>query len=102
MDNIYLQVLIQWLFFFALVSIVLLPAFLFRKIATRNNKKGWQYFLIGLAIGGLALEIGRLAVFLVLQSGIPEEYKPYLALVMFVIGYAIVIAAVKTFRRKMA
>jgi hypothetical protein len=101
MQNIYVQALMQWLFFFAILSIILVPAFLFRKIAIRNNKKGWMAFVLGLAIGGVALQIGRLPLYFLSKTD-PGEYRGYVVILMLVIGFAIDIAAVKIYRRKVA
>ena len=43
-------VLIQWLLLFAIIAMCLIPAFLFRKLAKKYNRKGWLYFIVGLAV----------------------------------------------------
>ncbi len=54
----------QWLFLFMLLSVIFLPGILFANQANRNGRRGWVYFLAGLAVGILALTfsslIGRL------------------------------------------
>ena len=100
MEPNYTQILIQWLFFFALMSVIFLPAFLFRKIAIRHHKKGWLFFLFGLAVGVLALNIGRLALYPFTRISIADEYKPYITVVLFIVGYAVIFVAVTLLKEK--
>src|SRR5688572_27255614 len=102
MEPNYTQVLIQWLFFFALMSIIFLPALLFRKIAMKHNKKGWQFFLFGLAVGVFALNVGRLALYPLTGLIIADEYKPYLSVVLPIVGSAVIFFAITFLRRKLS
>lgn len=59
METTNLAVLTQWLIFFVAIATVFVPAFLFRKIALKRNKKGWLYFLAGMGVGFLCLPLSR-------------------------------------------
>lgn len=83
------------------MSILFLPALLFRKIAMEHNKKGWLFFLFGLAVGMFALNVGRLALYPLTGLAIADEYKPYLSVVIFIVGYAIIFFAITFLRRKL-
>jgi Na+/proline symporter len=84
----YLAVLLQWLIFFGLLSVWILPAFLFRNFAKRNNRKGWVYFIIGLAVGFVGLSLGSLMLRVLTPFLPPTETSPYFILVIFLIGYS--------------
>ena len=51
MEVDYSAVAVQWLFFFGLLTMWLLPGFLFKKLALKYNRIGWVYFLIGIVVG---------------------------------------------------
>lgn len=55
-----IQILIQLLMLFAVLSMIVVPAIIFRDVALRSNKRGWLYFLIGLGVGLLAFAFGSL------------------------------------------
>jgi hypothetical protein len=73
----YLDVLIQWLFFFGLLSILLLPAFLFRNLARMYGKNGWLYFILGLIVGGVAINFGNAVAFLFKEFILPKRFIDY-------------------------
>jgi hypothetical protein len=100
MANIYVQVLIQWLFFFGIIGIIILPALLFRVTALRNNKKGWLFFIAGLALGFAALSLSRVvATRIIGLIVVQEQYKLLVSALFLVIGYGIDFLAVIFFRR---
>jgi len=101
MDNMYVQYLIQWVFFIALVSIVIIPALRFRKIAMEHGKKGWLFMLVGFATGVLALQAGRLMAYLLMQLPASEEYHPYFAVALVIVGYIVVFVTTNIFRKTM-
>jgi hypothetical protein len=95
------QVLVQWIFFFALMSVIFLPAILFRKIAVQHNKKGWLFLLFGLAVGVFALNVGRLALYPLTSLSIADRYQPYLIAIPFVVGYVVVFFAIRLLKEKL-
>ena len=47
MERTYTEVAIQWLILIGLISPLPITAFRFRRIALRNGRRGWPYFLLG-------------------------------------------------------
>jgi hypothetical protein len=90
MEIDYVGVLIQWLIFFGFLSIFLFPALMFRNIANRNGAKGWLYFIFGMGVGMLALQAGRLMIYILGSFIELHEGQPYLLIVMFITAYIIV------------
>jgi uncharacterized membrane protein len=99
METQYTQIFMQWAFLFALIALMVVPAIKFRKIALRNDKKGWLYFLIGLLVGFLAIQCSRLLTLSMPESR--EEYKIALTLAFLAIAVAIDIIAIKFLRHKL-
>ena len=106
----YIQVLIQWLMLFALISVIFFPAIMFRKIALANpsvkvnsHKKGWLYFLAGMGIGITSLIIARFITYLLMQFDIIAPTGNHvMAFILFVaLPYLVVTTAVILFRRNM-
>jgi hypothetical protein len=93
--------LIQWLSFFGIASIFLLPAFLLWNIAKRNNERGWVYFLLGMALGVLALQAGRLMIYVCVTFVKSQKDQPYLFIVMFITAYVIIGLGVVIVKRRM-
>lgn len=93
------SVLMQWLFAIGVATVFVIPAFLLRNFARRNNREGWVYFLVGLFIGFLGLELGKLAVH-VLKPIIQKESVPYLGIVMFVVAYLFTYLALRLVRNR--
>lgn len=82
----WLDILIQWIFFFALVTVFLFPALRFRNLARTYNKKGWVYFILGLTVGGVGLNLGKPVAFS-LQKVVPQDHYAYLSLIIFFCAY---------------
>jgi hypothetical protein len=92
-----IDVLIQWLFFFGLISILLVPAIIFRKIALKRNKKGWAFFLTGAGVGFVSLIIVRLLAFQLMKFKIlesTENHIPVLILFLVLPGIMVTMAIV--------
>ena len=89
----------QWLFALGVVTVFLIPAFLLRNFANRNNKEGWVYFLVGLFIGFLGFELGKLVAH-VLKPMIERESERYLGIFMFVVAYSFTYLAVRVVRNR--
>jgi hypothetical protein len=83
----WLDVLVQWAFFFALLTVFLFPAFKFRNLAREYNKRGWVYFIVGLTVGIVGFNLGHLVVFPLRYYVVPQEHVTYLSLVLFLSGY---------------
>jgi hypothetical protein len=80
--------LIQWVAFFCIFGIILLPAFKFKNLAKEYNKKGWPYFIAGLIMGIVGINFGRLILFLVVvYVGLPKEYGMYSVLLICIPAY---------------
>ena len=84
------------------MSIILVPAFVFRKIGTKHGKNGSLFTLFGLAVGVFALNVGRLVLYPLTALVMPDEYKPYLSVVLFIVGYGIIFLAITFLRRKLS
>ena len=98
-----IQILVQWLMLFALLSIIFFPAIMFRKVALRHHKKGWPYFLAGMGIGLMSLVAARFLTYLLMQSGVlAPTGNSLMAFVLFVaLPCLVVTTAVIMFRRSM-
>ncbi len=83
----WLDVFVQWAFFFALLTVFFFPAFRFTKLAKRFNKRGWVYFFVGLAVGIVGLNLGHIVVFPLRYYVVPKEHLPYLSPVLFLSSY---------------
>lgn len=92
----YWGVLVQWVVFFGFFAILILPAFLYKKLARRFNKKGWLYFIWGLAVGVIGLNVVHLYARFVTHFTSPtlSEVARYSWLLsMYLLGYVFVWAA---------
>lgn len=76
------SILLQWVFFFALMTALFFPAFKFRNLAQEYSKKGWVYFIVGLTVGIVGFNLGHLVVF-PLRQVVSQKYFVYLTLVLF-------------------
>ena len=85
-SSVYVQALIQWAVFFGLMTVILLPAFLFKRAATEHGQKGWPYFFVGLLAGFISLNIGNFIMLGVRKKFPVEEYSLYLIWVLISIG----------------
>jgi hypothetical protein len=90
MKEDYLGVLIVWLYLFAILSIFLSPAVLYRNLARKHNKQGWVYFAIGIGVGSIGLELGKLAANALKPLVEQKENVSYLSIVIFLIAYSII------------
>jgi len=93
------SVFIQWLFAFGMATVFVIPAFLLRNFARRNNREGWVYFLVGLFIGFVGLELGKFAV-LTLKPMLQRESERYLGIVLFVVAYLFTHLALRVVRNR--
>lgn len=82
MEPNYIEVFKQWLFFFGLMTTLLMPAIRFRKIALKHNKNGWWYCLIGFGVSGILLMLLRLIGFALTQSLPLKPYHDYISFVV--------------------
>lgn len=94
----------QWLIFFVAIATVLVPAFLFRKIALQRNKKGWLYFIAGMGIGFFCLPLSRFVAFWMMEHDlIPSDASFASGLIVFLIIPAVVVTlAVMVVGRRVA
>jgi hypothetical protein len=90
LEDDYLGVLIQWLFFFGIFTVWLLPAFLFRSLSRRYNKKGWLYFIIGLGVGIASFYLAVLLMLGVKTLFSSEVIHNYLSVVLFIVAFSFV------------
>ena len=92
----YWGVLVQWVVLFGFLMIIILPGFLYKKLAKRFNKKGPLYFILGLGVGVVGLGVVHLYARLVNNFFSPylseKEKYPWL-LSMYLLGYLFVWAA---------
>lgn len=104
MEPDYIGVLIQWLMLFALMSIMVVPAIIFRRIALRLNKKGWVYFLVGAGVGLISLQVARLLASQLVEHKILEAKESYMAtfILFFIVPGIMVTTAIVAFKRGMA
>lgn len=104
MEPDYIEVLIQWLMLFALMSIMVVPAIIFRRIALRLNKKGWVYFLVGAGVGLVSLQVARLLTSQLLEYKIVDAKENYLAalILFFILPGIMVTTAIVVFKKSMA
>jgi hypothetical protein len=94
----YWGALVQWVLFFGFFTILILPAFLYKKLARRFNKKEWLYFVWGIPVGVLGLNFVHLYARFVNHYAPPDlfERARYLWLLsMYVMGYLFVWGAYK-------
>lgn len=83
----WIDILKQWVFFFAIMAAFFFPAFKFRNLARAHNKKGWVYFIVGLIAGIFGFNSGQLVVFPLRYYVVPQEYAVYLVSVLFLSAY---------------
>ena len=78
---------IQLALFLGLVATWLIPAFLFKNVAKRYNKKGWIYFIIGLGVGMLTMSITAAVMQGVRDFIGAERALPYLIGLFFILPF---------------
>ena len=92
METSSLAIITQWLIFFVAIATVLVPAFLFRKIALKRNKKGWLYFFAGMGVGILCVPLSRfLASWMMQHEVIPSDGGYISGLIAFIGVPAVVV-----------
>lgn len=102
MNNLYIEILTQWILFLAIIAVLPISAFRFRKIARNNKKKGWPHFLLGLAAGFFAF-ICVLLVFAVIRYVSPHLSKNYSGIILLLaiaIEYIAMIFLIRIFKRR--
>jgi hypothetical protein len=93
------DMLIQWLFLFGWLSILLFPALRFRRIAMENGRKGWVFFIVGVVIGYLILQVATLPMICLKPLPKVQQFSQYLFVVMFAASYLLIFAAERVVRR---
>lgn len=99
-----LAIFTQWLIFSVAIATVLVPAFVFRKIALKRNKKPWLYFLAGMGIGLACLPLSRLLAAWMMQLDVIPSDGSYVSgvLAFLVVPVAVVTVAVMVVRGRVA
>jgi len=93
--SVNVEQLIQWLIFFGLVAVVFFPAFRFKRLATVHNRKGWLYFVYGLGVGIIGLNVGSLVARALRNYVVPPAYLQYSILTLFISAFVIYWVAYK-------
>lgn len=86
---------IQLIFFFGLMSIIVLPAFLFRNLADKYNKSRWGYFAVGLLVGIVILNLSRLIMLgftYIIPTGVLGDY---VSIILYISGFLLVWLSVR-------
>lgn len=92
----YWGVLVQWVLFFGFCAILVLPAFLYKNLALKYNKRKWLYFFLGLAVGVIGLNVVHIFARIVNKFSSPflsESDRYFWLVLMYVVGYVFVWAA---------
>ena len=71
-----------------MLTVFFFPAFKFKNLAKEYNRKGWVYFVLGLAVGVVGFNLGHLVVF-PLRYYVPKEYVTYLSFVLLLSAYVL-------------
>lgn len=102
MSNAYIETLVEWLLLLALVAVLPISAFRFRKVARINNKRGWLYFMLGLGAGFLSF-VCALLVFVIglyLLESAPDIYKGIIFWAGLAIEYIAMFLFLRSFKRR--
>ena len=89
----YWGVLVQWLVFFGFFAILILPAFLYKNLAKKFNKKVWLYFILGLIVGVIGLMVVHLFARCVQYfnpGDLSESARYFWLALMYFVGYLFV------------
>lgn len=78
-----INILMQWLFFFGMLTVIFLPALLFRNLAVMYNKKGWVYFIVGIGVGIISFNLGHLVIAIFKYVINLEEITRYFGMFVF-------------------
>lgn len=92
METSSLAIFTQWLIFVATIAAVIVPAFVFRNIALKVNKKGWLYFVAGMGTGLLCLPLSRFVAFGMMEYDVlPSNGSYAFGLITFLVIPAMVV-----------
>lgn len=95
METTSFAIFTQWLIFLVAVATVLVPAFVFRNIARKRNKKGWLYFLAGMGVGFACFPLSRFIAFWMMQHEVIPSDGSYISGVLaFLVVPAMVVTVV--------
>lgn len=81
--NSFYSVTVQWMFFFGLVLLILLPGLFLRQVAKKKNKSGWLYFAVGICLSFFGMSLARLAVEGLKRLHESQENAAYLGVAYF-------------------
>jgi hypothetical protein len=101
MEPTYLDMLMQWLFLFGLLSVILLPAFIFKNIARANGKSQVMFCFVGVAVGLIINQLCRLSISGLSTFEWSTKYQQHLWIIYLVLSYVFVFLSVAIFRRMM-
>ena len=80
----WMGMLLTWVFFFGLVTVIIFPAMKFRNLAKLHGEKGSLFFIAGLGVGLLGLTLGRIFMSWISTWMVPGHYSYLLASVFFI------------------
>lgn len=98
--NPYYAVAIQWMFFFGLVLLILLPGLFLRQVAKRMNKSGWLYFGAGIGLSFAGMLLARMAVETLKRLTESPQNAAYLGVVYFVLSILFIGARYAVLRQR--
>ena len=101
MDPLYIEVLKQWLFFFGLMTMLLMPPIRFRIVAIQHNQNGWWYCLLGLGVSGLLLTALRATALVFKRWEPPKEYRDYISFAVLALCLAGAFVSVTLLKRNL-
>jgi hypothetical protein len=81
------NILLQWGFLFAVLTVFLIPAFKFKNLAREYDRAGWVYFFLGLIVGFVGFNLGQVVAWPLRYYVVPPEYVVYLSPVLFLSAY---------------
>lgn len=90
---------LQWIFLFALIGTWFIPAFLFRNLARRHDRKAWPFFLIGVGFGAMVMFFTGYIMQGVQTIVGPRVALPYLILLFLILPVVAVFAAHRFLKR---
>lgn len=96
----YEGVFYTWLFFFAVIGIMLVPAFQLKRIAKRNGRKGWVFFLVGIAVGIGIIFFNRVISHFIYPLEILQQVRNYLWIPYLIVAYGLVFVATSLIANK--
>jgi hypothetical protein len=97
----YESVLYVWLFFFAVIGIIAIPAFRLKWIAQRNGKKGWLFFLAGVGVGAGIILFNRIIAYFIYSLAIIQPVRNYLWIPYLIVAYGLVFVAINLISNRM-